>query len=1003
MSIRKFFRSIIHSAVQRGQVMVLYAFLIPLLFLFVGVGMDLGWYYLNVSRLQNAADAAALAGAIKLTKAENAVLGEYYYALVDGKPSDFEVKDYHAYILDESGGYVQKEVGKTGAEKEARLYANQNLVDLGLEHSNIEERTKVFNEWITVGKLSDVSFEAVLYSKEADYQLERMSKKSANGIKYYTVTLQEKISHLFLGGFDPMDATVVAYVRLRPRENDLNTAVSKLKDEHTIENWQYQDKFHNYQENWNHYRQSVSGSDGQKNIVYKTGDDVRTETVNVEIAIGASSNNTKTSAGQKTSANGNNYYSELEVDSLNIDFNQDFNVSSAVTKDWDIRSPLTVDGAKVTFRGKSGWDETHGYDLRIQGLINFNDAWRNRNLLDTDPSNNLEPDPLWARIESDPMWSKDVRWGNQTSLNSVHQMIITINRDNTEAVTKDEYGNDNLDSDGNVRKVYKYRPLFIVYMGPESNEENSTVRQSQPVILNLNADFNGILYAPNSPVIINGNGHKFKGFVIAKEYRFLKTAADYPATEGYITVTDSYTPSHTIFVKEKDTITQSDLNALITTNEYTSTVDEGGSPSLYEKIEAPKYFIIDAHYVKGVSGYTENSYVTALKKYKKIADADIVQIKIQHGDNVIRSYSVAKTDLLDTNPEPNATLQNAKYAAVDDNGVTKYILKTNLPFVRVYRNSDGNRYPYVPVCDLKVKTTTTTESDYAGVTLADDDHNAYTGGTLTDAQYKIDDAIDMWKVTRTPMQNIYQKLYESNVGSAIVSKVVDENGSKYFMIPSEMNNDAQLVAEYRKVTYNGETLYIKEATTEEYNENGATYYMQLTQSADTTFNPPIIVDNKGDLQTKTLTPAKVFTLKTESENVALKKRMESIFGLASEADLKKYWNEYTRYPNGTADTPNEDTQPREIPNDRGLVNGSGKYVGQSAVHKDEDYRIPVLERVYKKSTFNLSDDSYYSYFNVPELARVNYTYLNVDELNGDPEYNLVEDMFFTTERASWID
>ena len=48
---------------RRGQAMVLWALLTPLLICFVGVGMDLGWYYLNVSRLQNAADAAVLAGA----------------------------------------------------------------------------------------------------------------------------------------------------------------------------------------------------------------------------------------------------------------------------------------------------------------------------------------------------------------------------------------------------------------------------------------------------------------------------------------------------------------------------------------------------------------------------------------------------------------------------------------------------------------------------------------------------------------------------------------------------------------------------------------------------------------------------------------------------------------------------------------------------------------------------------------------------------------------------
>ncbi len=48
--------------IQRGQVLALYGLLIPFLLLFVGVGLDLGWYYLNVSRLQNAADAGGFSG-----------------------------------------------------------------------------------------------------------------------------------------------------------------------------------------------------------------------------------------------------------------------------------------------------------------------------------------------------------------------------------------------------------------------------------------------------------------------------------------------------------------------------------------------------------------------------------------------------------------------------------------------------------------------------------------------------------------------------------------------------------------------------------------------------------------------------------------------------------------------------------------------------------------------------------------------------------------------------
>ena len=80
---------------RRGQVMLFYALLIPVLILFVGVGLDLGWYYLNVSRLQNAADAAALAGAQALVKRDND-FQDYYIVSLDSNvvPEDFD--DYES-------------------------------------------------------------------------------------------------------------------------------------------------------------------------------------------------------------------------------------------------------------------------------------------------------------------------------------------------------------------------------------------------------------------------------------------------------------------------------------------------------------------------------------------------------------------------------------------------------------------------------------------------------------------------------------------------------------------------------------------------------------------------------------------------------------------------------------------------------------------------------------------------------------------------------------------
>ena len=78
------------------------------------------------------------------------------------------------------------------------------------------------------------------------------------------------------------------------------------------------------------------------------------------------------------------------------------------------------------------------------------------------------------------------------------------------------------------------RPLIFYYDGPLED------RDPVPVILNLNTDFKGVLYMPDVPVVINGNGkgvgegngtnHVFEGFIIAKEFRVLdKTSASYKA------------------------------------------------------------------------------------------------------------------------------------------------------------------------------------------------------------------------------------------------------------------------------------------------------------------------------------------------------------------------------------------------------------------------------------------------------------------------------------------
>src|ERR1700716_3443425 len=59
-------RSTVRAADDRGQAIILVALLLTSLFGFVGLVVDVGWFQLNLVRVQRAADAAALAGSVYL-------------------------------------------------------------------------------------------------------------------------------------------------------------------------------------------------------------------------------------------------------------------------------------------------------------------------------------------------------------------------------------------------------------------------------------------------------------------------------------------------------------------------------------------------------------------------------------------------------------------------------------------------------------------------------------------------------------------------------------------------------------------------------------------------------------------------------------------------------------------------------------------------------------------------------------------------------------------------
>ena len=867
---------------RRGQVMTLYALLIPFLFLFVGVGLDLGWYYLNVSRLQNAADAAALAGAFELTEKDKTMRDYFVYGLTT-EPSGVKDENYYSSFnidtgeIDENGNSIINKVDlaeKNGlsvselqqSKTEAHSYATQNLYDINKEHSTICGTSKTTNEW-TNNK--DVAFSATLFTRILDADREKLSDIASTGFRYYKVQLTEKIDHLFMPGwFDPMDATVVAWAVIKPRDLDLVKNLNDLSGYKTIQNVIYQDntKYNpeaGYKGTWAHFQ--------DEGVYYTAGDVNRTEVVNIHNDL--HTKNSKSDRTQNAYTGGGGNDNGTNIDSINLDFRVEYNFSSKFAgTDWDLRSALPNSVTKSAASSAKNWTDKAA-DMRLITSFNFNYAWTDRNL------NDLVPDILWTHIESDPLWFE---YGS--SWNSVHQIVLNAHESNTAYTTISE------------QKVYTQRPFVIFYTGPEVYNANSTVRVSQPVILNLYNDWNAILYMPNSPVIINGNGHKLTGFVVAKEFRRLKTAEDME-DEGYTKVTDMY--GKKLFTKKL--FTEAKVDELVTTDRMKK-IDDKGNLKITERIPVPRHLILSinreqfAEYgysnlatfkVYGLSTYIAATYKEHFKKFRGITDDNLLTtVKFPTGAwtyvNTEEAYTVAKADLL-TAPGTDSGVTYIKVIDTADN-TEKYLDKDKLPYIKIRRN---DLRPYVSVYDLGNKKNNG-DGNYAGVTIQDDSLSATGNNTNSDVGLDSTNVKDHRSVKTNPFFD-GTKEYQNYLDGKTIS-VYEEHGYNYFMFKSDEKKygEPQVIHEFRKVTDDeGNVFYIEE---KEWTKNEAAYYMEVlpegSYKTDANGDPvldsdgnyvesnPIIVDNWGDLQSVPITPSGILNIETTTENNAAESKAE---------------------------------------------------------------------------------------------------------------------------------
>ena len=472
------------------------------MFLFVGVVIDLGWYYLAVSRMQNAADAAVTAGVQKfLSGGDESVYSDYKdSALIDKVPSHV-IKDPvtgEAHIADRD---------KSDGDTEAKVYVKKNIA----EDSAAWSSNKISDNLTK----TDTSFSSTLWG----YDLEDKNTL------YYQVVLEEDIEHLLMPGwFEPMHATV--------------SAVSKLTRYYlpkTLPTYEHE-------KGPNLFEQMKAVEIAE---TYDSWDTIRDKYIAIYQAEhpGASVAEARTNYGRPMAnarsvvstgnwtVSGKKYRTETLTLTGN---NTDQTNKDDIFIDWR----ADIENTKVTTNGdvtstSGGWNKnatSASLSQRIYGLINYDVPHAVR-------SDKSPPDPLYARIESEPM---NAGVGTYAT-SSVHQIIININTDNT-AFTLEKIGTD---ENGNAvyKKVYTYRPMLFFYEGPEDlNGKTGGDRDSLPVILNLNADFRGVLFAPNSPVVVNGNGHSFEGMVIAKSFVKLATSGTNKNTDitGLTFYTDNY-------------------------------------------------------------------------------------------------------------------------------------------------------------------------------------------------------------------------------------------------------------------------------------------------------------------------------------------------------------------------------------------------------------------------------------------------------------------------------
>jgi len=498
---------------EKGTVIVFIALMLPFLILFAGVAIDIGRAYLYKSYMQNAADAAALAG-VETVSGQKAQLIPF--------------ADVPA--IGQGIRRVSSNIADTGANKFLTMDTKGKWkTDSSNVTTELRQRSKkkspqnpLWQRWAPDYYERGGYYYRVELTEDIDFQFARMFLPKALIPADWKVKVE---AWAWTGDYNPLAGI------------DLLTQMKEVEDAHTFstfQDWEANTKVPaGYNGNRRDYMKEISFTN--KGPAYNA-DGTRSEIFNMDGTASINNNlrsllvNYKPDFASKSKLTGNWDYDAID--------NMTVAEARAYLYDLDIGLQLTnwriVDANGVAVEESEGGYSLWGkfYDklekkfgeavateimlARIKSIVNVIEPYAVRNLsalpaseisydVYTDEPNKI--DPLFIRLESE-----EYNTGSGTSwvTNTVRDISINIKADNTEKT---------------LSGVYKYRPMIFFYDGPVGEDEDGDGigergkgRKSRTVMLTLEEDFRGILFAPNSPVHVEGNGHKFQGIIIAEKF-----------------------------------------------------------------------------------------------------------------------------------------------------------------------------------------------------------------------------------------------------------------------------------------------------------------------------------------------------------------------------------------------------------------------------------------------------------------------------------------------------